>query len=173
MLTTEQTSSVDAYASLYAMKAKKEIEAAVLQRNTTPDNENLRQLQMEISILSAKLATIPGMGLHSLRLYRDVVIQQKLLEFLVPLFEQARIDEQKNIPVLLVLDKAIPAERKSKPQRSLIVFLAAFFACTGSILLIFVMHGIMRSEITENVIIKKLKSIVYSIALFYRIPISK
>ena len=56
---------------------------------------------------------------------RDYEIQTRLMEFILPIYEQAKIEEQKEIPVVLVLDKGMPAERKSAPKRAIIV-LAAF-----------------------------------------------
>jgi uncharacterized protein involved in exopolysaccharide biosynthesis len=71
--------------------------------------------------------------MEAFRLYRNLLIQQKILEFLVPLYEQARIDEQKDVPVVLVLDKAVPAERKDRPKRSLIVAIASVIALLVSV----------------------------------------
>ncbi len=51
MFTPEQTSGVDAIATLYALKAKKEIEVAILQHSSTPDNPVLRQSELELSEL--------------------------------------------------------------------------------------------------------------------------
>src|SRR4030066_23522 len=64
-------------------------------------------------------------GVKSVRLMRDYEIQTRLMEFILPIYEQAKIEEQKEIPVVLVLDKGMPAERKSAPKRAIIV-LAAF-----------------------------------------------
>lgn len=114
-------SSIAAYAELYAMKAKKEIEIGVLQKSVTADNQVLRQSQDELEVITKKLDGFPKSGLEGVRLYREVVIQSKLLEFLLPIYEQAKIEEQKDVPVLLVIDTAVPAEKKSKPKRALII----------------------------------------------------
>lgn len=68
---------------------------------------------------------IPEVGIKYLRIRRDFEMQTKLMEFLLPIYEQAKIEEQKEIPVVLILDSAVPAEKKSSPKRSLIV-VAAF-----------------------------------------------
>lgn len=80
---------------------------------------------------------IPETGILYLRLMRDYEIQNKLLEFIYPIYEQAKIEEQKNIPVVLVVDQAIPPEKKSSPKRTLIVvasFLLSFFFSVAYIL---------------------------------------
>lgn len=68
---------------------------------------------------------VPETAVLYLRLKRDYEIQNKLLEFIYPIYEQAKIEEQKNIPVVVVVDTAIPPQKKSSPRRSLIV-LATF-----------------------------------------------
>jgi hypothetical protein len=103
-------------AELYGVKAKKEVELAILKRGVSSDNPMIHQLEIEIAELNRKLSTFPGVGMESLRLYRDVAIQQKILEFLVPMYEQAKVEEQKDVPVLLTLDHATAPERKVKPN---------------------------------------------------------
>jgi tyrosine-protein kinase Etk/Wzc len=170
MLTPEQTTSISAIAALYAMKAKLEVEVAIMERNVTSNNPVLEQMKMELSELNKKIFGIPRTGLKSFRLYRDAMIEQKIVEFLVPIYEQAKIDEQKDVPVLLVLDKAVPAERKSKPQRSLIVFISSFFAFTVSILVVFLFHGIQRLDGEPSAVTLTLLKWTRKIAAWYHIP---
>ena len=54
---------------------------------------------------------------------------------MLPLYEQSKIEEKKDIPTLQVIDYAVPYETKSYPPRTLFtllitfsVFLFAFFA---------------------------------------------
>jgi len=169
IITPEQTSGIDAIATLYSMKVKKEVEVAIMERSIGSDNTTLQQLKIELSELNKKIAGIPHTGMESLRLYREVAIQQKIVEFLVPLYEQARIEEQKNIPVLLVLDKAVPAEKKIKPQRSLIVFLSSSIALVLLILLTFLFHGVRKKNDDMSVLESKLHRISNYIATRYKV----
>jgi uncharacterized protein involved in exopolysaccharide biosynthesis len=169
MITPEQTSSISAFAELYAMKAKKEIEAAILERTVTGTNEALQQVRLEVREIDKKLATIPQAGLEALRLYRDVAMQQKILEVLLPLYEQAKINEQKDIPVLLVLDKAVPPERKVRPQRLLIVLTVSSLFLFLSIALVFGMHGLISRIDAGTALEKRLRESVTRIASVYRV----
>jgi len=171
ILTPDQTTSADAVATLYASKVKMEVEVAIMEHSVIADNPTFIQKKMELLELNKKISTIPQIGLKSFRLYRDVAIQQKILEFLIPIYEQARIEEQKDVPVLLVLDKAVPAERKSKPQRMLIVFFTTFFALAFSILLVFVMHGVTMLENDVSPLTQKIHKWVNKIAFFYKIKV--
>jgi tyrosine-protein kinase Etk/Wzc len=163
------TTGMSGIAELYGMKAKKEVELGILKRTVSADNTLVRQAELEIRELDRKLSTFPGVGMESLRLYRDLLIQQKIIEFLVPLHEQAKVDEQKDVPVLLVLDKAIPAERKVKPQRALIVFLASGLSLLLSLVLAFLLHGLARREGDLRPLANSLQSRARRIASFYRV----
>jgi tyrosine-protein kinase Etk/Wzc len=67
------------------------------------------------------LDKVPELTMDYIRLYRDLEIQNKILEFALPMYEQAKVDEQKEIPAVLVLDNAVPAEKKDIPKRMLLV----------------------------------------------------
>lgn len=170
IITPEQTSGIDAVASLYAMKSKKELEYSILKQSVSTDNNTLQQLHIELNELQKKVSTIPQTGISSLRLYREVAIQQKIVEFLVPLYEQSRIEEQKDTPVLLVLDKAVRPERKTKPQRSLIVLISTFIMLAFSVAMSFFMHNIKQMVYIGNSFIEnKLHLMVDKIIAIYRI----
>jgi len=136
ILPDQNSGSISSIAELYGLRAKKEVELAILKRRATGNNSLVQQAEVELGELNRKLASFPLQGLESIRLYRDVVVAQKIVEFLVPLYEQARIDEQKDVPVLLVLDKAIPAEKKFKPKRAIIVLTAAGLSLFCSFLIL-------------------------------------
>jgi uncharacterized protein involved in exopolysaccharide biosynthesis len=51
-------------------------------------------------------------------------MQYKILQFIAPLYEQAKVEERRDTPSVIVLDKGRPAERKSKPKISLYALIA-------------------------------------------------
>jgi uncharacterized protein involved in exopolysaccharide biosynthesis len=140
----QSTSGISAVAELYATKARKEVEAAVLQRTVGPDNPLYRQTQVELEQISKKASQIPGMGIGSLRLYRDVAIQQKILEFLLPLYEQSKMEEKRSTPSVIVLDHAQVAERKAKPKILLYALLGFVVSMVFSVFIIFLREGVSR-----------------------------
>lgn len=154
---TEQTkTAIKAAAELKSEQVAKEIEFSIVRKSVGTENPRTQALQLELNELNQKLQElkygkagwyddrsvslfvpfkdVPQLGLEYFRLYRDLQIQNRLMEFLLPLYEQAKIDEHKDTPVVLVLDNATPPERKSSPHRTLIVlifvFLAAMFSTT-------------------------------------------
>lgn len=166
------SSGIGAIAELYGMKAKKEIELAIMKRTLAGDSPNTRQLQLELAELDRKLSTFPQIGIDSYRLYRNAAIQQKIVEYLVPLYEQARIDEQKDVPVLLVLDRAVVPERKAKPQRSLIVLSLSFLTFFFTVALVYLIHGVSRRSDTRNPLEMRLKKSAAKIASLYRVKVT-
>ena len=81
---------------------------------------------------------LPELGLEYARLYREVELQSKIMEFLLPQYEQARMEETKDIPSLQVIDKPYVALNKAKPQRSLIVIASTVMAFLMSIIYILI-----------------------------------
>jgi tyrosine-protein kinase Etk/Wzc len=77
------------------------------------------------------LNALPDVALNYLRTMREVEIQSKLKAFLLPAFEQAKLDENKQSLAFLVLDKAVPPARKSGPRRSIMLLIAM----AGSVIL--------------------------------------
>jgi tyrosine-protein kinase Etk/Wzc len=168
--TDEKNSSVAAYAELYATKAKKEIEIAVLEKYVALDNPALQEKRAELFEISKKVSTFPAAGLEGVRLFREVMTQEKILEFLLPIYEQSRIDEKKDVPVLLVLDKAVPATRKAKPARMVIIILVTVVVLAFSIALVFLFHRIEGLNGSGARLLQKLKTRIAKIRTFYRVP---
>ena len=137
MVAPEQNSvSISGIGELYGMKARKEVELAILKKTASAENSLVQQKEIELEALDRKLSTFPEAGIASLRLFRNVVIQQRIVEYLIPLYEQAKVDEQKDVPVILVLDKAVPPEKKAKPKRLMIVAVAAGLSLLFSLIVI-------------------------------------
>ncbi len=133
--------SIKTVAEITGQLAEKEVRLAVLKRTQSVDNPVLIGTQIEIEELQRKLSQInegtafsikdmniivpfskmPEIGGEYVRRFREMEIQYKILQFITPLYEQAKVEEVRNTPSVLVLDKASPAERKAKPKRALII----------------------------------------------------
>lgn len=140
----EQTAGAIKAASVLKAEADaKEIELGIVRRSFGDENARVQALRLELSEINRKMGEmkfgtadwyndrslnlfvpfkdVPEIGAEYVRRFRDFEVQNRMMEFLLPLYEQAKIDEQKDTPVVLELDKAVAPERKSKPRRSLIV----------------------------------------------------
>mgnify|MGYP000050005307 FL=1 len=89
---------------------------------------------------SVSFNSLPSLGLENGRLIREVELQSKIQELLIPQFEQAKLEETKNIPTLQVIDKPKVAINKAKPKRALIVIGATLMSILVSIIFIYTDH---------------------------------
>lgn len=70
----------------------------------------------------------PNLQLQQGRLLREVRIQEELYLTLKKELEMAKIEEVKSLPMVKVLDKAVPPISKYKPRRTYIMTVSIFFA---------------------------------------------
>jgi tyrosine-protein kinase Etk/Wzc len=142
-VTDQVKSAIEVAAKLQSQIVLKEVELGIIDRTTTAENENRKIVKIELEELKRQMKNMkfgppakdsgiqifapfektPEIGMQYLNFYRDMEIQGKILEILVPLYEQAKIEEQRNIPTVLSLDHAVPAIKASKPKRLVILLI--------------------------------------------------
>lgn len=121
--------------------AAKEVQLNAMRSFATNSNPDLMRLQGEIQGYQAQLeklktgklskdgdvtvptGKIPEVGIEYIRGLRNVKYQETIFELLSKQYELAKIDEAKESSNIQVLDEAVPAERKSKPRRMIIVLI--------------------------------------------------
>ncbi len=108
-------------------KAQAQIDAIEKEYDQLHDGFNERADGRDVMM---PIRQLPGLGMQYFRLLRDVKVQNKLCEMLIPLHEQAKIQEEKDVPVIRVIDYAEPPTYKYKPKRAVIVLgiLAVYLA---------------------------------------------
>jgi tyrosine-protein kinase Etk/Wzc len=163
---TEQTRvTVEAIAELESELAGLQIERGLLEGYTSPDQVDVRRLDARIREVEAKIGElrygptgsqeggggvliplndIPGLGLELADLTREVMVQEKVYEYLQSQFEEARIQEARDMEVIHVLDEASPPLRKARPRRSVIVMLTVILSLIGSIGVAFAAEGLIE-----------------------------
>lgn len=80
---------------------------------------------------------VPEVGLELARLTRDMKVQETLVTLLTQQIEQARMTEARDLPIVQVLDRAVPAERHSKPRLRLNLAIAGVTSLFVGIFLAF------------------------------------
>ena len=137
---------VRASAELRGQIAAREVQLQSLSRFATPQNPEVQRIASELSAERAQLQKLEqGSGqvigttlqLEAVKSYRDMKVQEAMLEVLIKQFELARVDEAKEGPLIQVVDLATPPERRSKPKRTLIVLVSALAGLFLSVLLAF------------------------------------
>ncbi len=101
-----------------------------LLRNKVDELKNSTKLSENSNVLFA-FNKMPDIAIEYLRSFREVEVQQAILEILMPMYEQAKVEEQKSIPTVVVIDNAVPPQLKYGPKKAVIIlglfFLALFF----------------------------------------------
>lgn len=137
---------IAALAQLKGQATAKEVELGAMRLFATDSNPDLLRTQRELSTLRDQLVKLertgstnefgimmtsgklPEAGLEYVRKFREVKYHETIFELLARQYEIAKVDESKDAPLVQVLDKALPPERKSKPSRRNIVMLSTFAA---------------------------------------------
>ncbi|CUT01406.1 GumC family protein [Candidatus Kryptobacter tengchongensis] len=189
-LPEQAKAAVEAAAELEAQIIAEEVKLGILQRQLGDDASEVRAVKIQIEEMKKRLnqmkegnerlknemtlfvpfKNMPELGLQYLRLYREYEIQNKLLEFIVPLYEQAKIEEQKNVPVVQVLDYAVPPEKKARPFRTLIVLSVFASALVLFVILTFVLNFIeYKMQTSEIFVNNRFINLVRRIKSFYEV----
>ena len=159
----EQTkASIETYVKFEADIASKEIEYSVMQKMYGGSAVQTETSKYALAESRKMLADIKSGKTHSglfvalqdlpvniqtyLRLVRNVKIYNSMLEFILPLCEQARFDEQKKIPILQIIDRAVPPEERSYPHRVVTALLYTFAVFFMVILLILFKEVLHKTE---------------------------
>ena len=136
--------AIRAAAELKAQIMTTEIQLDVMRESVNVNNPGYTTLKLQLETLREKydgmkfhensisekdifqpLFDVPELGLQYTRLLSEIKLLSTILEFLLPEYEQAKIQEARDTPTVQFLDRGVTPEEKYKPRRSLIVI-----ACT-------------------------------------------
>ena len=148
---------VRASAELRGQIAAREVQLQAMSRFATAQNPDTQRIASELSALRAQLnkaeqgsgeskAAASPLHQEAVKSYRDVKVQEAMLEVLIRQYELARVDEAKEGPLIQQVDVAMPPERKSKPKRAVIVLVAAFAGLFLGVLVAFVRRALKKAQ---------------------------
>lgn len=161
--------TVKSMSSIYVDLYKKEVEFNVMKQTYGPDHPMVSTSKIEMTELKKKIEQLnngsdasqkdvkllipfkqaPSLGNEYLKIYRNLEIQYKILEFIQPLYEQAKVEEARNTPSVLVLDYAGPAEKKSKPKISLYMLIGFAASITLGFVILALIETISRLKLVS------------------------
>ena len=134
-----------ALTQLEVQKLQIEIQRDVFKKSLNATDPRLKELDYQIQMYenkitdyrqSNKYSNIPvdklsEQGIEFLRQYRDLMVQEQIVQFLSLEYEQAKLSDQKEEVKLNIIDHAVPADRKYKPKRA------------SSLIIIIMMSGLL------------------------------
>ena len=154
-------------AMLRAEIASREVQINSMRMFATDQNPLAIRAQEEINSLHSQLARlendprnldtlgipagqVPTVALEYARKLREVKYHETLFELLAKQYEAARIDEAKAAPIIQVVDRAVPPDKKSGPHRLWIVLGCAFIGFFIGYLLAAITRALRRAaEVPE------------------------
>jgi tyrosine-protein kinase Etk/Wzc len=180
--------TVKAAAEVEAQLMKKEMEAYFIKQLYGEISPQYQGILAEQKLLKSKIQEMknsqdlssssnilypfkemPDIAIQYLRTFREVELQQTIMEFVLPMYEQAKVEEQKSIPTIMIIDKAVPPELKHSPKRSFII--VGLFLVFSFILIPIVYWGekaVTREEFKNPLQAKEL-NFFKKIIKFYRL----
>lgn len=148
------------------------------------NNPKLKELDLRISAIENELTklqqTVPDysvmlplkiVGGHALTFYklkRELEIGAKVLTYLTPQYEQAKIQEVQSKPSYVILDHPNIPEYKYKPKRSLVVLGSVFLSMFLIFIYILLFEAINSLERRDRVKYEKLKLIFAQLGIKLR-----
>jgi|YNPMSStandDraft_1061717.scaffolds.fasta_scaffold01302_3 uncharacterized protein involved in exopolysaccharide biosynthesis len=160
IIPTEQyTAAINTISELEIQKTIMELELDKMNKLkgvNSPESQSLREqikfMKDKINSLTMNIDTkdrfkfIPSFNLAPeilliySRLFQNIQIRQKLIEFIYPLYEQLKMDLKKESPAFIVIDKPFIPEYKSKPKRAIIILTGTFLMFIFSFIYIYLIE---------------------------------
>lgn len=112
-----ESGSVSAASDILARKMALEVRLQVLESYLSKNNEEVVQVRTELETIKRQIGGLPRLGSDLAILMRDVKVYQQVYLLLSAQLEESRFREAMDTPTLVVMDPAIPPERKVRPVR--------------------------------------------------------
>jgi len=182
--------TVKAAAEIESELMKKEMESYFILNGYGKDSPQYLSLKSEIDLLKKKVQELknsndlasssnilfpfnqmPNIAIQYLRIYREVEIQQSILEIVLPMYEQAKVEEQKSVPTIMIIDKAVTPQLKDSPKRSVIILGILFLTSFILIPFVYVADKSMLRSTFNNPLQNWISNFSHRIARIYRMKI--
>ena len=173
--------SIKAMAEIYGKMEVQDVELNVLRQTLASGHPSIKSAEIEQAALREKIRSLntgtdskndvkvlipfrqaPDLGTAYIRLFREVEIQYKILQFVGPLYEQAKVEEQRATPSVIVLDTASVPERKAKPKAALYGLLALLGSAVAALSVVFAIEAARKVKAVDPDQVKMLWSTVRS-----------
>ncbi len=140
-LMAEPRAAAEGYARLKAEATNAEVRLQTMRRSLADGTPEVQQALTLLAALRGQLAKAEDSsdtkaGPDYVSKYREFKYQETLFELFARQYELARVDESREGALIQVVDAALPAERKSRPQR--LIFAVAVAAVVAFMLAVFV-----------------------------------
>jgi len=140
-LPDQLTAVIESAAKLKAEIVNTEIEIGLLEPNSQPDNKTLLALKKKLSQLKKEyekfeinsddylvaFSDVPELGMQLSKLLRTVKIKNEVFLLLQQQYYKEKIQENRDVPTVDILDEAIAPQKKSAPTTIYTTFVSSVF----------------------------------------------
>jgi len=140
-LPEQLSSAIESAAKLKAEIVNTEIEIGLLEPNLRPDNKILVALRKKLSELQKEykkfdmdtddylvgFSNVPELGMELAKLLRTVKIKNEVYLLLQQQYYRERIQENRDVPTIDILDVAIPPRKQTSPRIIYSTFISSIF----------------------------------------------
>jgi tyrosine-protein kinase Etk/Wzc len=132
-LSSDQMSTIESAAQLFATQVALQTRVGLARDYATRNSEEVSRLQQQLDQVNRQIGALPLLGLELARLVREVRIQDQVFAFLSAQYEEARINEARDVATVEVLDRAVPPERRAWPRRGLLTGAGFLLSALGAL----------------------------------------
>lgn len=158
---------IQSIAQTRAQIASREIQLAALEKSETAENPEVVRLHTELDALQSELSRLEGssggkedpvmppasktpeLAQEYIRKERDVKFHELLFDMLFRQYENAKLDEARNAPMIQVVDEAVVPDSKSGPPRMIVAIAFALLGFLVSVVAI-VLRAHARNLLASN-----------------------
>jgi uncharacterized protein involved in exopolysaccharide biosynthesis len=166
--------TLNAYASLKSEEVANDLKVKTLENEFSAGLPELLDLKSNARVLRERLKSfesdharqvLPSLDLTTtllpeyLNLVRDMEVQNQLILLLSKEFEQAKLQEAKNVSSLIVLDNPIVPDYKARPKRMFIMAAIIVFYLSALVFFILVLEY-FRLQVKDSAVFKTLSDAI-------------
>lgn len=154
--TVEAETGVKTIAEMHGQIAARELQLQALKSYVTQENNDVKKLVTELAAMKMHLLKLERGSLdtsnpqsiqqEAIQSYRNMKVQESMLEAFAKQYELAKVDESKEAPLVQVVDPATPPERRSSPKRTQFVLNSALCGFVFSTLLAFLRNKLRNTN---------------------------
>jgi capsule polysaccharide export protein KpsE/RkpR len=130
--------------TLTASQLEAEIKYEIASASLGEDSDQVRQSLMELNAIRRKAKQVyndtsktsilmnfpelPDLAKEFMLLRSRLIMNEEILKFALPMYEQAKMEEAKNLPVVTILDEPEVPTRKDRPRRLFVLLMSTLSA---------------------------------------------
>lgn len=123
-----EAAAVEGVADLLARKLALQVRRSWMESYASRDNPGLTAVTSELQAVDRELSRLPGLKQQGERIALDVEIQRRVFTLLTAQLEETKLEENRTMTALAVLDPARAPTKRAKPRRGFIVLVSTSVA---------------------------------------------